>query len=135
VPVVASEAEAQRSVIAKAAAKTNGKILPRGRPKIGSLPYLPQEVRAKQNGIAVKTQKKLDRLARDFPEMCRLVAEGHLTVAAAERAAGIRKDDTPLPLVQKAWRKASPAERQQICAWIKDQPIKPRHNILYLSAE
>jgi len=41
----------------------NGNVLPEGRPKkLGNLPSLSQAERAKQNGISLRTQKKLDIL-------------------------------------------------------------------------
>lgn len=74
-----------------------------------------------QNGISRYTQQKLDRLARDFPDICRLVAEGELTVAAAARAARIEKEPTPLQHIQRAWRKSTPEDKRQIITWMQDQ--------------
>jgi hypothetical protein len=54
---------------------TTGKVRPRGgdqkseqRKSIGKFPIDPQAQRAATSGISDRTQRKLDRLARDYPE-------------------------------------------------------------------
>lgn len=52
------------------------------------------------------------RLKRDAPEIAKQLEEGRFpSVRAAAKAAGLVRDPTPLELLQKAWRKASPKER------------------------
>ncbi len=74
----------------------------------------PIRERAKKKGMSLQTQYRLDRLAREFPEMCRLVAEGSLSVNAATKAAGIESPKSPLKIVQHAWKRASADERHAI---------------------
>ena len=106
-------AQAVRQRMAKAAGNTTGEVLPEGRPK--KLPdsgSLTQRERAKENGVSRDTQQRLDRLAREKPEIHQLVAHGELSVAAAERAAGFAKKKAPLDKLLALWKKASEEERR-----------------------
>lgn len=99
----------------------DGKMLPIGNSPNRQNADLRQSQRAKNNGVGIRTQRKLDHLAKHFPDICRLVAEGQLTVAAATRAANIEKELIPLQLVQRAWRKANTDDKRQIRTWIDEQ--------------
>jgi hypothetical protein len=71
----------------KAAAATTGEVLPEGRPpkeKLGKLPSS-QDDRATENGVSLRTQRKLDTLAREHPDLHAKVAcrEGHAPISTA----------------------------------------------------
>ena len=51
-----------------------------------------QKARAKENGVHRKTQEKLDRLAKDRPDLLERVCAGELKVNTAAKLAGIVKD-------------------------------------------
>jgi len=51
-----------------------------------------QAARAKENGVSVYTQRKLDRLARDYPELHAKVSAGEMSVNKAAKAAGFVKE-------------------------------------------
>jgi hypothetical protein len=107
--------------IRAAAAKTTGDVLPEGRPKkLGKLPSLSQAERAKQNGISPRTQKKLDRLARDSPDLHEKVKRGEMKPHRAAIEAGFVKEATPLTLLKREWAKASADEQQQFLRWLAD---------------
>jgi hypothetical protein len=53
--------------------------------------------RARRNGVSRQTQQRLDRLARDFPELHADVAGGRLSVNAAWIKAGLGQPSTRLP--------------------------------------
>ena len=66
--------------MAVAAQQTTGEVRTRGNPtgnnqhqqreeEIGNLPISSQSQRARENDIGARTQRKLDRLARDFPAL------------------------------------------------------------------
>jgi hypothetical protein len=57
-----------------------------------------QRERAKGNGIGVVTQKKLDRIARDHPELHEKVKAGELSVNGAAIEAGFITRTVPMPL-------------------------------------
>jgi hypothetical protein len=65
----------------------NGKTLSRGRPKKMRTVRISgmQEERASRNGISRRTQQKLDRIARLRPELIDHIAQGKLTISAAEK--------------------------------------------------
>jgi hypothetical protein len=74
-----------------------------GRPKIDNLSILPQAVRAEQNGIGIVTQKKLDRLARDYPKLLERVRAGELSAHRAALEAGFISEPTPVETALRAW--------------------------------
>lgn len=106
-----SEEDGSRAVrlrMAKAAANTTGQNLGHGgdRKSNAKVAFDTQVERAKQNGISHYTQRKLDRLARERPDIHKLVSSGELSVAAAERAAGFAKKKTPLEQLNHwSWRR------------------------------
>jgi hypothetical protein len=54
--------------------------------------------RSAANGIGKRTQEKIDRLARDFPDHHERVCRGELSVNAAALEAGIVRPTTTVPL-------------------------------------
>jgi hypothetical protein len=67
----------------------NGKTLPQGRPKkTGTVPvYQTQEQRARRNGVSLRTQRKLDLIARTHSHISDAIALGKLSISAALRMA------------------------------------------------
>jgi hypothetical protein len=84
-----------------AAEVTTGKVQRRGGDRrsekarsTGNVPIDPQANRAKAAGISVRTQRKLDRLAKVRPDLLAEVRTGRLSAHAAALKAGIiRKDE------------------------------------------
>ena len=66
----------------------------------GKLPdsYVTQPQRATNNGIGERTQRKLDRIARDHPQLHDRVKSGELSINAAAVSAGIVKPTVSIPL-------------------------------------
>lgn len=109
------------STVQKAAAQTNGEVLPAHRPKKEVSKFdTSQSERAAQNGISRYTQIKLDRLASKHPALHALVISGELSTHAAAKAAGIVKDSAPLTILRRAWKKATPDERAAFLADIRE---------------
>ena len=104
---------------ALAAQQTTGEVLPAGRSKeIDKLSISSQPQRAQQNGVGVVAQKKLDRLARDYPVLHEEVKAGHLSVHRAGIQAGFVKVCSPLNLLKRDWGKASHEERESFLEWV-----------------
>jgi hypothetical protein len=80
--------------VRKAAEETDGEVAPRGRPakETGILPVY-QEQRAARNGVGVRTQRQLDRLARDFPDLHGKVCSGDMSCHQAAVKAGFVKEN------------------------------------------
>jgi hypothetical protein len=75
-----------------AAQQTTGEVRPEGRPKkLGKLPSLSQQERAKEHNISPRTQRKLDKLARLRPDLLAQVRAGELSVNRACIVAGYGK--------------------------------------------
>jgi len=115
---------------AEAALHTTGEVLPEGnstgnnqyqkKVELGNLPSSSsQQSRAQQNGVGLRTQKKLDRLARDFPDLLEKVKRRELSVNRAAKEAGIVKDPDPLKELQKWWTKASDEQRALFLRWLE----------------
>jgi hypothetical protein len=66
--------------VRKVAAETDGEVVPQGRPtkEKGNLPVYQTE-RALRNGVGIRTQRQLDRLARDFPDLHGKVCSGEMS--------------------------------------------------------
>jgi hypothetical protein len=73
---------------------------------------LSQTKRAEANGVSRFTQKRLDRLARDYPALHEQVKQGVLTLHRAGIQAGFVKELTALDALKRAWVKASKQERK-----------------------
>lgn len=71
-----------------------------------------QSSRAKQNGVSRRTQIKLDRLAKDRPDLLAKVKFGELSVNAAAMEAGIVKAPSRVDRAITAFRQLSDDERQ-----------------------
>jgi hypothetical protein len=60
------------------------------------------------------------RLKRDYPAVAEALARGeYRSVRAAAKAAGFVREPTPLVLLLRAWRHASPEERERFLATIR----------------
>lgn len=70
-----------------------------------------QPARAAANGVHRDTQRKLDRLAKDRPDLLERVQTGELSVHRAAMEAGIVKPESGLTALNRAWKKASAEER------------------------
>lgn len=70
-----------------------------------------------KRGTATYTLARLDR---DNPELAEDVRAGRKSANAAAIEAGFRKKPSPLDALNRAWAKASPDERQQFLAHIRD---------------
>lgn len=82
-----------------AAVATTGDVLPSHRPKqVDNLSTSTQSKRASLSGISVPQQKKLDRLARDYPALLESVRAGTMSVHAACIEAGISEPTITVPL-------------------------------------
>jgi hypothetical protein len=135
------DAAATLTVIRKrmvhAAKVTTGEVLPEGGDQksehaksLANLASDSQAKRAAKSGISPATQKKLDRLARDFPELREEVKEGRMSVDAAARKAGFVKKKTVLEQFQALWAKASPQEQCEMRAWINNPvDVQPTMNL------
>jgi hypothetical protein len=77
--------------VTAAAGTTTGEVLPSGKVNqwSGILPSQTQRARAEAAGISERTQRKLDRLARDRPDLLAEVRAGRLSAHRAALEAGI----------------------------------------------
>jgi hypothetical protein len=77
--------------IETAAGATTGQVLASGKVNqwSGNLPDQTQRARARAAGISVRTQRKLDRLARDRPDLLAEVKAGRMSAHRAALEAGI----------------------------------------------
>ncbi len=85
----------------------------------------PQGERAKGTGVSRYTQIKLDRLAREFPDLHERVKSGELSVNAAAIQAGIVKPTSTVPhdvegAIRALRRHFSPDELDRIAAALVD---------------
>lgn len=77
-----------------------------------------QSIRAESNGVSDRTQRKLDRLAKDRPDLLEKVCAGELKVNTAAKLAGIVKQQSTLDATKKCFLKLNEAERQQFLSWV-----------------
>jgi hypothetical protein len=75
---------------------------------IGNLPIGHQADRAVAAGISLRTQRKLDRLARERPDLLDEVRSGRLSAHGAALAAGIVKPPEPYQQMCRLWAKILP---------------------------
>jgi hypothetical protein len=80
---------------AAAVASAAEKVLPAHRPKKDAKFAASQKQRAEESGVSVYTQRKLDRLARERPDLLAEVKAGRLSAHAAAVEAEIVKRRTP----------------------------------------
>jgi hypothetical protein len=105
-------AVATRERTRKAAEKTDGESLPKGRQQSNAqFEHLTQPARATKNRIGRTTQQTLDRLAKKFPSLHKKVIAGELSTHRAAVQAGIVKERTALAVLMAAWKRASEEER------------------------
>jgi hypothetical protein len=90
------------------------------RTDLGHWPKLSQAQRAKENGVSLRTQKRLDHLANNDPDLLLEVQKGALSPHAAYQRAKKKTPATPLSELHRAWRKASNEERIQFFHQIPD---------------
>ena len=64
-----------------------------------------QSTRAESNGVSQYTQRKLDRLAKDRPDLLNRVKAGELSVQAAAIKAGIVKAPDVVEVAKRAGRR------------------------------
>lgn len=69
----------------------------------GKFPIATQVDRAESNGVSDRTQRKLDRLAKERPDLLARVKAGEMKVNRAAIEAGIVKKPTPLEKALKAY--------------------------------
>ncbi len=121
-----------RTRIQKAARTTTGDVLSRGgdhssksRQKIVS-----QAERAAANGISIRTQAKLDYLARYYPEKLAAVATGKISAERAYREVRGQAEGKTLTAKERIERlrrlleTATPEQRSQILQWIENHSDK-----------
>ena len=77
-----------------------------------------QVARAESNGVSRYTQVKLDRLAKDRPDLLDRVKAKELSVQAAAIEAGIVKAPDVMELAKRAIGKMTTAQRLEIFRWI-----------------
>lgn len=116
-----------RTRIQKAAQSTTGEVLSRGGDHSGKSgrKIATQAERAAANGISVRTQAKLDHLARHCPEKLAAVAAGKISADQAYRAVRGNTSTRALTLAERIERlrrlldSATPEQREQIVRWIE----------------
>lgn len=79
-----------------------------------------QVSRAASNGVHKNTQLKLDRLAKDRPDLLEKVCSGQLSVNRAAIQAGIVKQLSNLDLIKKQWLRLSESERGEFLSWMSN---------------
>jgi len=94
---VATMQARKRSQAAAIATKVDD-VLPVGRPEqLGNLRNLPRAERAAEQGISPKQQEKLDKLARQAPQLLAEVKAGRMSVNAAFIEAGFAERTVSVP--------------------------------------
>lgn len=116
-----------RERVQAAAGETTGETIPvhANQYTVDRQIVYPQSERAKQNGIGVVTQKKLDHLARNRPDLLQHVKTGELSADKAYKISRGIKDPTPLDKLKKEWRKASYDEKITFLEWIEGVKESP----------
>lgn len=75
--------------------------------------------RASKSGISLRTQRKLDHLARFRPDLLECVKDGELSADKAHKIARDIKDPTTLEKLQKLWQQAAHHEKVAFLSWIE----------------
>jgi DNA adenine methylase len=73
--------------------------------------YMTASQRAKMNGIDIRTQYRVDRIARTRPELLDEIGKGALSIAAAYRLCCPPKVLNGVSRLRSAWRRATEEER------------------------
>lgn len=125
-PLKARIARARQRVMAAASDEGTGEVLQRGGDRksdnhksIGNLPIDSQVIKARQNGIGERTQRKLDHVARFRPDLLECVKAGELSADKAYKIARDIKDPTALDKLQKLWQQAAHHEKVAFLNWIE----------------
>jgi hypothetical protein len=106
-----------------AAGATTGDVLLAHRPKLDEsmqIAHLSADERAANSNISLRTQRKLDRLARERPDLLADVRGGRLSAHSAAIAAGIVKPPDALRIAQRLWTKMTPEDRDAFEDFIAD---------------
>ncbi len=77
-----------------------------------------QSARAESNGVSDRTQRKLDRLAKDRPDLLQRVKAKELSVQAAAIEAGIVIAPSALDSAKRAFLKLSDLDRNEFLSWV-----------------
>ena len=77
-----------------------------------------QVSRAESNGVSDRTQRKLDRLAKDRPDLLQRVKAKELSVQAAAIEAGIVIAPSALDSAKRAFLKLSDLDRNEFLSWV-----------------
>jgi len=80
-----------------------------------------QSTRAESNGVHPNTQRKLDRLGKDRPDLLQRVRDGELSVHRAAVEAGIVKPPQTLEQAKRLWLKMGQEERFAFWRWAHEQ--------------
>jgi hypothetical protein len=90
-------------------------------------PYRPQKDSNKGNNVTLikargnNADYRTARIKRDYPEIFKRMKAGEFTsVNQAAIAAGFVPPPSPLKDLQRAWNRASKAERKEFMAWMKN---------------
>jgi hypothetical protein len=79
-----------------------------------------QEVDTPTSTVGRASRYRIGRLKRDYPDIAEALARGeYRSVRAAAKAAGFVREPTPLVLLLRAWRHASPEERERFLTAIR----------------
>lgn len=76
--------------------------------------------RASQNCVHRHTQRKLDRLSKDRPDLLERVCSGELSVNRAAIEAGIVKQQSSLDTAKKCFLKLNEVERNEFLSWVSE---------------
>ncbi len=82
-----------------------------------------QSVRAESNDVSHYTQRKLDRLAKERPDLLTLVNAREMSVNAAAIKAGFVKQTSELTVAKRAWTRMNEDERGEFLSWISNEFI------------
>ena len=77
-----------------------------------------QSARADSNGVSQYTQRKLDRRAKDRPDLLQRVKTKELSVQAAAIEAGIVIVPSVLEQAKRAFLKLSDLDRNEFLSWV-----------------
>jgi len=113
--------------IASAAKATTGEVRGKGQRNHHRSGEITESVissrteRARQNGVSIDTQAKLDALARKRPDLLEKVSAKEMSTHRACVEAGIVKEPTPDEKARSAFLKLSPRDRKDFLKWAKEQ--------------
>ena len=114
------EKEAGKRIEAKETKQGNptGRNQYHSKQQTGNFPISSQSARAESNGVSDRTQRKLDRLAKDRPDLLQRVKAKELSVQAAAIEAGIIKPLSVLDAVKRNIEKLSSVDLLALKIWI-----------------